>query len=90
MEGEGRLDGLGWDNIGVFQLKFSPGWIDKWMKEYRVSLRKPNKRFCLSHEDRKIRITDYLQNLIRVQHYFWSKYGIMVPVINGDQMPLHL
>ena len=45
------------------QLKFSKHWIQDWMKEYNVSLRKPNKRFAIKNEDRIIRIKDYLQNI---------------------------
>ena len=59
------------------------------MKEYRVSLRVPNKRFCLAFDERKIRILDYLENVMRARHYFLSKYGIDPPIFNGDQMPLH-
>ena len=64
-------------------------WVRKWMREYRVSLRYPNKRFCLAFEERKVRILDYLENVLRVRYYFWRKYGVDPPVINGDQMPLH-
>ena len=71
------------------QLKFSKCWINDWMKEYNVSLRKPNKRFAIKNEDRIIRIKDYLQNIWLVRKYFLDTYGIEPPIINGDQMPLH-
>ena len=71
------------------QLKFGKNWIRGWMDEYNVSLRKPNKKFAIKKEDRKIRIKDYLKNIWTVRKYFIDKYGIDPPVINGDQMPLH-
>ena len=71
------------------QLKFSKHWIQDWMKEYNVSLRKPNKRFAIKNEDRIIRIKDYLQNIWTVRKYFLDTYGVDPPIINGDQMPLH-
>ena len=71
------------------QLKFSKHWIQNWMKEYNVSLRKPNKRFAIKNEDRFIRIKDYLQNIWTVRKYFLDTYGVDPPIINGDQMSLH-
>ena len=71
------------------QLKFSDHWIQDWMQEYNVSLRKPNKRYAIKQEDRITRIKDYLQNVWTVRKYFLDTYGIDPPIINGDQMPLH-
>ena len=45
------------------QLKFSKHWIKDWMKEYNVSLRKPNKDCAIKKEDRIIGIKDYLKNI---------------------------
>ena len=59
------------------------------MKEYNVSLRKPNKRFAIKNEDRLIRIKDYLQHIWTVRKYFLDTYGVDPPIINGDQTPLH-
>ena len=43
------------------QLRFSKRWIDDWMKEYNVSLLKPNKRFAISQEDRVLRIKELIK-----------------------------
>ena len=59
------------------------------MKEYNVSLRKPNKKYAIKKEDRIIRIKDYLKNIWTIRKYFIHKYGVDPPAINGDQMPLH-
>lgn len=59
------------------------------MKEYRVSLKKPNKRFAISKTDRKERIIELLKNVWRVRYWFKSKFGNEITIINGDQMPLH-
>ena len=59
------------------------------MKEYNVSLRKPNKKYVIKKEDRKIRIKDYLKDIWTVRKYFIDKYGVDPPVINGDQTPFY-
>lgn len=71
------------------QLNFSKTWIKGWMDEYRVSLKKPNKRFSISKKDRKERIIEFLKNVWRVRYWFTSKFGKEITIINGDQMPLH-
>ena len=43
------------------QLKFSKHWIQDWMKQYNVSLRKPNKKNTIKKEDRIIQIKGYLK-----------------------------
>ena len=70
-------------------LKFSNPWIRDWMKEYGVSLRKPNKRFAIKQDDRVLRILEYLKNVMRVRYFFWKHFNVDPPIINGDQMPLH-
>lgn len=72
------------------KMKFSNHWLRGWMEEYRVSLRCPNKRFAVSEDIRKERLLQFLKNIIRVRVYFLKKLGVAeVPIINGDQMPLH-
>ena len=71
------------------QLKFSTFWVKDWMKEYNVSLLKPNKRFAISQEDRVLRIIELIKNVIRVRYYFQYHYKKDPIIINGDQMPLH-
>ena len=70
------------------RLQFSDPWIAGWMKEYEVSLKKPNKRFAIKQEDRIIRILEYLKNILRVRWFFWCNYNVDPPIINGDQMNL--
>ena len=51
------------------RLKFSKTWIKEgWMKEYGVSLLKPNKRFSISKTDRKDCIIELLKNVWRVRY----------------------
>eukprot|EP00794_Sanderia_malayensis_P013649 gene13649-15078_t len=71
------------------KIVFSNNWIKWWMKEYGVSLRKPNKRFQIKQEDIIERIKEYILNVWMVRKYFIDTYGVDPPVINGDQMPLH-
>ena len=51
------------------QLRFGSQWIKEWEDEYRVSLRKPNKRFSIKKEDLVTRIGDYLQNVWTVRFH---------------------
>ena len=59
------------------------------MLEYNVSLRKPNKRFQISQEDRKQRVIEFIANIWRVRKFFIENVGIDPPIINGDRMPNH-
>ena len=71
------------------KLAFSNSWIAGWMLQYRVSLRKPNKRFKLSFHDRKRRIVQFVANILRIRHFCVQNYNYDPPIISADQMPLH-
>ena len=58
------------------QLNFSKHWIQDWMKEYNVSLRKSNKKYAIKKEDRIIRIKDYFENIWTGKKVFYDKYGV--------------
>ena len=68
---------------------FSNHWIRNWMLEYGVSLLKPNKRYQIPHSDRVERIEEFLLNIWRVRKYFLDVFNVEIPILNGDQMPLH-
>ena len=70
-------------------MKFTERWISRWKREYRVSLRKPNKRFALVQSVRKRRILQFLKNIYRVRHFFDKHYKVNPVIWSGDQMPLH-
>jgi len=59
------------------------------MKEYRVSLKYANKRFALSQDERVLRLSEFIKNVLRVRYFFFHHYKKEPIVINGDQMPLH-
>ena len=71
------------------KIVFSNKWIRGWMQEYNVSLLKPNKRFQIKQAHRKERIFEYLENIWTVKKFFIDNFGLDLPIINGDQMPLH-
>ena len=71
------------------QLQLTDKWTYRWMEEYQVSLRMPNKRFSIKQDDRIERIQEYLKNVWRIRIFFIKKFGVDPPVYNGDQMPLH-
>ena len=70
-------------------MKFSKSWVRDWKKNYRVSLRKPNKRYALKNSVRKDRILEFLKNIYRVRHFMLTKYKTDPVIWSGDQMPLH-
>ena len=70
-------------------LKFSRTWVYSWMQQYRVSLKRPNKRYALPQAVRKDRIVQFLKNIWRLRHYFLKRHGIEPVIWGGDQMPLH-
>ena len=59
------------------------------MKEYNVSLRKPNKRNALNKDDRFVILQNYLKDIWMVRKYFLDTCSVDPPIINGEQMPLH-
>ena len=59
------------------------------MREYGVSLKHPNKRYQISNADRTERIEEFLMNIWRIRKYYLDKFNVVIPIINGDQMPLH-
>ena len=74
-------------------LNFSWTWVYSWMQQYRVSLKRPNKRYALPQAVRKKIIVQFLKNIWHLRHYFlkdmasnlWYGRGGG----GGDQMPLH-
>ena len=70
-------------------MKFTKPWVRRWMRDYRVSLRKPNKRIALPQATRKRRILQFLKNVYRIRHYFTRTYHVDPTIWSGDQMPLH-
>lgn len=71
------------------KLTFSNRWLKDWCREYQISMKRPNKRFSISADARKKRITDFLKNIWTVRHTFIQLYGIDPEIIMSDQMPLH-
>ena len=59
------------------------------MKVYGLSLHHPNKRFQIKQSEREEGVYEYLKNVWTVRKFFIDNYGVDLPIINGDQMPLH-
>ena len=49
---------------------FSKMWLKGWMRDYKVSLRHPNKRFNIKQGDRVERIEEYLKNVWMVKVFY--------------------
>ena len=71
------------------ELKFADKWFDGWCKEYRVSLRHPNKHFSIAQNVRKERITQFLKNVCQTRNWWMAKYKVDPPILSAGQMPLH-
>ena len=50
------------------------------MTEYKVSLRKPNKRFQIKQSDREERVYEYIKNVWTVRKFFLDNFSIDPPV----------
>ena len=59
------------------------------MKEYRVSLKHPNKRFTLSEDVLKERCLELIENVLLVRIFWWKRFGIDISMMNQDQMPVN-
>ena len=59
------------------------------MRQYRVSLKRPNKRYAVPQAVRKERIIQLLKNVWRLRFYVLQRYGVEPVIWGGDQMPLH-
>ena len=71
------------------RLTFSNCWIQGWDNEYGITLTKPNKRYSIKKKDLIKRLHDYFKNIWHLRQFFTEKYGIDLPIINGDQIPLY-
>ena len=71
------------------KIVYSNKQIRRWIQEYNIGLRKPNKRFQIKQADREKRIFEYLKNIWTVRKFFIDNFEIDPPIINGDQMPVH-
>ena len=59
------------------------------MRECKVTLKKPKKRYQIKQADRKECIFEYIKNVWTVRKFFNDNFSVDPPIINGDQMPLH-
>ena len=55
------------------EMKFGKSWIKKWKKDYRVSLKKPNKRYALNNDVRHRRIMKFLKKYLQSEKLFFEK-----------------
>ena len=57
--------------------------------EWFVDIRGTLKARLIMQADREERIFEYLKNIQTARKYFIENFGVDLPVLNGDQMPLH-
>ena len=71
------------------KLKITRKWLQKWCKDYRVSLKYSNKRFSITQEVRKRRIIQFLKNVRTARYWLKAKYKVDHPILSADQILFH-
>ena len=71
-------------------VKISSRWLSIWKQEYRVSLRKPNRRWKVSRSVLLERLRIGWCNIFRVRKYIMLMFGYDPLQINFDQSPYHM
>ena len=71
------------------KLKITRKWLQKWCKDYRISLKYPNKQFSITQEVRKRRIIQFFKKVWTARYWWKAKYKVDPPILLADQMPLH-
>ena len=71
------------------ELKIRWQWLQKWCREYRISLKYPNKQFSIPQAERKKRLIQFLKNVWTARYWWKAKYKTDPPILSADQMPLH-
>ena len=51
-------------------IQFSTRWVHSWMEDFGVSLRRSNKRYTISFEDRVQRLEEIVMIVLRVRNYY--------------------
>ena len=70
------------------KLKVTRKWLQKCCKDYRISLKYPNKQFSITQDIRKRRIIQFLKNVWNARYWWKAKYKVEPPISSADQMPL--
>ena len=65
-------------------------WLRAWQIEYRISLRKPNRKYKVPKNVLGDRLQIFWRNLVRVRHLAVQLLGYDLDVINVDQSPFHV
>ena len=65
-------------------------WLKSWQIEYRISLRKPNRKYKVHKNVLGDRLQIFWRNLVRVRHLAVQLLGYDLDVINMDQSPFHM
>ena len=65
-------------------------WLDRWMVEYRVCLRKPNRKFKVTKAVLEERLRIFWLNMARVRKFVQMHHGYDPAMDNLDQTPYHM
>ena len=68
----------------------SSKWLKDWQMEYRVSFRRPNRKFKVPKRVLEERLCIYWANLVRLRSLALQLFGYELDVINLDQSPFHM
>ena len=64
-------------------------WLRRWMRQFRVSLRRPNKRYKVPLAILQERLQIFWLNLVRLRTFIRLVFGYDPHMTNVDQSPYH-
>ena len=67
-------------NIAFWKLKIIQKWLQKWCKDYRISLKYPSKPFSKTQEVQKRKITQILKSVWTARYLWKAKYKVDLPI----------
>ena len=65
-------------------------WIKSWQMEYRLSVRRPNRKFKVPKKVLEQRLCVFWLNLLRVRQFAILHFGYDLEITNMDQSPFHM
>ena len=62
------------------RLKIIQKWLQKWCKDYRISLKYPSKPFSKTQEVQKRKITQFLKSVCTARYLWKANYKVDSPI----------
>ena len=65
-------------------------WLRRWRLEYRVSFRRPNRKFKVPRHTLEDRLRVFWSNVAKVRQLAQLVLGYDLDIVNMDQSPFHI